>query len=136
MRALLNGEALATEANVTAAWIDFLYAFNGVYQKLQKGSLLNGKSKAWFGRIKHMRDSDELLSYLHQARNAEEHGLEAITKTEFNTPVLAGTDEKDRANWPKGTIYIPLTLSPGQKAYSRGAKSPASVPQSGARSNW
>jgi len=61
-------------------WPDFLMAANGVYSKLEQGAKASGTSKAWFGRKKHERKIDPLLSYIHHARNTEEHGLGNLTK--------------------------------------------------------
>ncbi len=62
-----------------SAWLDFLLAASSIYSKLEKGAKSGGKSEAWFGRMKHERKNDELLSYIHHARNADEHGIEQIT---------------------------------------------------------
>jgi hypothetical protein len=61
------------------AWSDFLLAANAVFSKLERGALGHGKSRAWFGRVKHQRKSDPLLRYLHFARNSDEHGIERVT---------------------------------------------------------
>lgn len=45
-------------------------------------ALGRGPSSTWFGRLKASRKSTPLLSYLHQARHADEHGLERITAEE------------------------------------------------------
>jgi len=39
-----------------------------------------GPSSAWFGKLKGLRKVDPLLLYLHEARHADEHGLEAISE--------------------------------------------------------
>jgi hypothetical protein len=62
------------------AWSDFLVAANRVFSKLEQGAKISGQSKAWFGRKMHERRTDPLLSYLHHARNVDEHGLTASTK--------------------------------------------------------
>jgi hypothetical protein len=61
------------------AWSDFLLASNGVYSKLEQGAKGCPASEGWFGRKKHDRKTDELLKYLHHARNADEHGIEGTT---------------------------------------------------------
>lgn len=63
-----------------AAWSDFLLAAGRIYSKLEQGAKNSGKSKAWFGRQKHARRTDTLLSYIHHARNADEHGIERVTQ--------------------------------------------------------
>jgi hypothetical protein len=60
---------------IVSAWADYLLAANSIFSKLEQGAKSNNKSKAWFGRIKNLRKTDDLLKYLHQARNVEEHGL-------------------------------------------------------------
>lgn len=62
--------------DIESAWWTFLLAASGVYSKLEQGAKGAGKSEAWFGRVKHTRKNDPLLSYLHHARNSEEHSLE------------------------------------------------------------
>ncbi len=60
-----------------ADWTDFLLASNTVYTVLEQGAKATPQSRQWFGRKKLERRRDPLLQYLHQARNADEHGLEA-----------------------------------------------------------
>lgn len=67
-------------ATLESLWLDFLIAANGVYLKLEKGAKENSKSRYWFGTMKHERRTDTLLRYLHQARNAGEHGLISPTR--------------------------------------------------------
>lgn len=59
------------------AWSDFLVAQQRVFTKLAAGAT-GGKSAPWFGKIKSVRNSDELLCYVHQARHTDEHGLAQI----------------------------------------------------------
>jgi len=63
------------------AWTDFIMATGSIYSKLEQGAKSTGVSNAWFGRIKHQRKNDELLSYIHHARNSDEHGLESGVQT-------------------------------------------------------
>jgi len=79
-------EALASLENggsfdkMEGAWTDFLVMANRVYVKLEQGAKVSGKSKAWFGRKKSERRNDPLLSYIKNARDADEHGLARITE--------------------------------------------------------
>jgi hypothetical protein len=59
-------------------WTDFLLASNSIYTVLEQGAKTSAQSRQWFGRKKNQRRADPLLQYLHQARNADEHGLEQI----------------------------------------------------------
>lgn len=72
------------------AWADFLVALNGVYAALEQGAKETPQSRQWFGRKKRERREDPLLQYLHQARNADEHGLEPIAEDKtFRMTVIA-----------------------------------------------
>jgi hypothetical protein len=77
--------------NIEHAWTDYLLASGTFYSTLEQGSKLDSKTAAWFGRVKHDRKIDHLLKYLKYARDAEEHGIERITKiTSSNIEVPAG----------------------------------------------
>jgi hypothetical protein len=78
--ALKRLECSKTLDETESAWLDLLMAGNGVYSKLEQGCKCNGKAMAWFGRAKKARKDDPLLSYMHHARNSDEHGIEDITK--------------------------------------------------------
>lgn len=63
-------------ARMEILWSDFLIGSQRVFSKLAAAS--EGKSAAWFGKIAKERGEDELLVYVHQARHADEHGLEKV----------------------------------------------------------
>ena len=63
-----------------SAWTDFLIALNSVHSMLEQGAKVSERSKGWYANRKGERKGDPLLAYLHQARNADEHGIEAVTK--------------------------------------------------------
>jgi hypothetical protein len=79
LRIVESDKSLAPFAVTAAAWTDFLLAASVIYSKLGRGSRGHGTSEAWFGRLKHERKTDQLLSYIHHARNADEHGIGATT---------------------------------------------------------
>jgi hypothetical protein len=60
------------------AWSDFLQAASTIYSKLEQGSKSKGTSAGWYGRKKKERKDDQLLRYLHYARNSDEHGIERV----------------------------------------------------------
>lgn len=62
------------------AWSDFLSQASRFYSKLEQGSKGCGKTEGWFGRKKHERRKDQLLSYIHHARDSDEHGIDHITR--------------------------------------------------------
>lgn len=85
MRLAVETMRSASSFQATAlAWEDFIMAAGTFYSKLEQGSKTNGQSKAWFGRKKNERKTDQLLQYIHQARNAEEHGIAEITQVYGN----------------------------------------------------
>jgi hypothetical protein len=59
-----------------AAWWTFILAANSVYTKLTLGAKGHGPSQGWMERKDRERRKDELLSYIHQARNSDEHNLQ------------------------------------------------------------
>lgn len=78
------------------AWTDFLSAATAVYSKLEQGCKKHGPSEAWYGRKKKFRKDDQLLNYLHQARNSDEHGIERVVEKKVRSwdftysPVVSG----------------------------------------------
>lgn len=62
------------------AWSDFLLASSGIYSKLEQSSKGYTRSEPWFGAEKSLRKTDQLLRYIHFARNADEHGIEFVTE--------------------------------------------------------
>jgi len=73
-----------------AAWSDFLIAASGIYSKLQQGAKSNGSSGGWFGKKMNARKTDELLRYIHHARNSDEHGLAPTTHLEPGSFAVGG----------------------------------------------
>lgn len=59
--------------DVRREWAGFLVHANRVLTKLGQGAK-DGHSQPWFGTIIHQRRTDPLLLYIHQARDASEHG--------------------------------------------------------------
>ncbi|WP_294333326.1 hypothetical protein [uncultured Sphingomonas sp.] len=78
-RALHNLRNAEDFSEIEREWSAFLMALGTIYTKLEQGSKLNNVSRGWFDQVKRERREDKLLQYLHQARNAEEHGIEDIT---------------------------------------------------------
>ncbi|HUO21439.1 MAG TPA: hypothetical protein VMU59_02870 [Caulobacteraceae bacterium] len=97
------------------AWSDFLVAANGIYAKLEQGAKGCGKSEAWFGRKKHDRKKDQLLCYLHHARNADEHGIEPVTSNASSIAVGGnGVIRRASFDWHEdGSPNIQIDADPG-----------------------
>lgn len=62
-------------AALRSEWIDYLAAAHVVFSKLEQGVKGNPAAYAWFGARLQDRRTDPLLSYLHHARNAQDHGI-------------------------------------------------------------
>ena len=61
-------------------WSVFLHAAKGIYTSLELRSKSNAYSRQWFGGKNRVRKSDQLLRYITEARNDDEHGIEPITE--------------------------------------------------------
>jgi len=57
-------------------WVEFLAQASRFYSKLEQGAKGCDKSTPWFGKKKHERRKDSLLSYIHHARDCEEHTID------------------------------------------------------------
>ena len=77
--ALKHMDQATTFSSFEKPWADFLHASSGIYSKLEQGCKGCQTSQGWFGRKKHDRKKDQLLSYLHHARNTDEHGIGGTT---------------------------------------------------------
>ncbi|MGE6696836.1 hypothetical protein ACQKH5_04035 [Hyphomonas sp. NPDC076900] len=63
-------------------WFTFLRAWKGIYTALEQAVKGDAKATMWFGQRNSFRRKDELLQYVFQARNDDEHGLTRTTKRE------------------------------------------------------
>src|ERR1700722_15573764 len=80
-KSLAGLRAAGTTEDAEEAWTDFLLAASTIYSKLEQGAKGYRISEPWFGRKKKERRDDQLLRYLHFARNSAEHGIERVTAT-------------------------------------------------------
>ncbi len=87
--AVHNIEHADSFEELEAAWSDFLVMANRVYTKLEQGSKVNPKSITWFGLKKYERRKDQLLKYIKNARDADEHGLKRVTEREPGRTLIA-----------------------------------------------
>jgi hypothetical protein len=62
------------------AWSEIVSQLSRFYSKLEQGAKGCKTSEPWMGRKKSERKSDPLMSYLHHARNSDEHGIDYITQ--------------------------------------------------------
>src|SRR5215212_3593096 len=63
---------------LSSLWSEFLTEVHRVYSRLIKATEV-GVSKGWSDGVKNERKTDDMLCYVHQARHADEHGIEQIT---------------------------------------------------------
>lgn len=74
------------------AWSTFIHNAKGIYTVLQQGAKINPKSNQWFGTKNSFRRNDELLRYVSEARNDDEHGIEPIMEQKPDE-MLVGVNE-------------------------------------------
>jgi hypothetical protein len=74
----LDGEM--TYEQFEQRWSSFLNAINRAFLAIEAGARDNARTRTWWSKKKHEWKKDPLLQYLHQARNADEHGLEPLSK--------------------------------------------------------
>jgi hypothetical protein len=86
-------DGLVTCEQFEYRWSAFLIAINRAFLALDAGARDDAKTRTWWSKKKHEWKKDPLLQYLHQARNADEHGLGAlseITPGYFTTNIPPG----------------------------------------------
>jgi hypothetical protein len=102
------------EGDITPIWSNFLSAANSVYEALKKGKKGSQQSEVWFAQKRRERRVDELLNYLHHARNASEHGLYAVLEKgpePRGEDVFKGCGEKWDSEWTDEG-YVALLTEP------------------------
>lgn len=67
-------------ADFEEAWKKYLFRLERCFNKGQAHFKKNPKWDAWWGTYKRARSTDQLLSYLKNARGAEEHSIEEIVE--------------------------------------------------------
>jgi hypothetical protein len=75
-KAITDLDTSTTFGEFADNWYVFLTSAKNVYTVLEQGSKVSPQSRQWFGMKKQVRISDEMLQYLYEARNDDEHGLE------------------------------------------------------------
>lgn len=90
-KAIADLESAQSHVEFSDTWYTFLVAAKNVYTTLQQGVKGNRQDMQWFGARQADRKADELLQYLFQARNDDEHSLEETTR--FEPGVVTFTTE-------------------------------------------
>lgn len=107
--ALARLKAAQDLPSAESAWSDFLTSSHRIFSKLEQGAKGDAKTTAWFGIYKHARRIDPVLRYVHHARNADEHGIVAITRRKSATLALGvgpGTWRFDGTIGPGGHMQV------------------------------
>jgi len=94
------------------AWGVFLKAAKCVPEILREGAKQSQASKTWFGKKVVEMKGDEFLSYMHEARNVEEHGIEPIAQDVAGSITIPGGRH--------GTYFDKLEIINGQITQFRG----------------
>jgi hypothetical protein len=101
MRAAPSLEEYAT------AWQDFIERLAKLWIKAEKECQpFRARFQPWQGRFKAIRDSDELLRYLHQARHADQHSIQPMTQEVLGQLMLSIP--------PLGTVEVQLDPEKGK----------------------
>lgn len=95
-----------------SAWLDFLSYHGTLYSKLEQAAKASAAAKKWFEGKKAERKSDELLRYLHHARNVGEHTIrKASGKAVFAVSGTLG----------KGDAMLGISFDQNGKPHGHGA---------------
>jgi hypothetical protein len=83
-RALLRLVKVQTYLDKEDAWEHVIFAFNQCFQAIEHLKKMP-KVKPIFDQMLHLQRTDPLLSYMHQARNVEDHGVGPILSRRFES---------------------------------------------------
>ena len=78
IKALERLEASKNWNDFAVAWELLIWNLGRVYSALEQSVKGHPKSEKWFATQKRLRKTDGALQYLHQARNAAEHGIREV----------------------------------------------------------
>ncbi|MCX7140509.1 MAG: hypothetical protein NT123_05280 [Proteobacteria bacterium] len=80
------------------SWVDFLHYLDRAWNKLEKYARAGGSVQKHFSEVNRWRKEDELLRYLVQARNSDEHSIQEIVGKQAGCLTITGGIDG-------GTIY-------------------------------
>jgi hypothetical protein len=120
-KALGDLKTATSHQEFSDTWYTFLMAAKNVYTSLEQASKDAPQCRQWFGAVKSVRKSDELLQYLFQARDDEEHGVEAATELQpesiaigVSKPGFSSSMHITALNIDRGTIHLDATSHDGK----------------------
>ena len=97
-KAIADMEAAENYQEFSDNWYVFLSSWKNVYTVLEQGAKTSAQSRQWFGGKETFRKGDELLQYLFEARNADEHGLGSSTKMQPGSHIIGMTESGHSRN--------------------------------------
>lgn len=77
--------------DLSQAWRGFLTDAQRLFLMLRKATEV-GASKAWSDTLQRTRNQDDLLKYVHHARNADDHGMERVAEEQSGRLGIAPGD--------------------------------------------
>ena len=72
------------------SWVDFLHYLDRARKKLVKHAHAGGSVQKYLSEVNRLRKDDELLLYLAQARNADEHSIQEIVDKQAACLTITG----------------------------------------------
>jgi hypothetical protein len=78
-KATENIQECVSYQEFTDVWYTFLTASKSIWTVLEVGAKDDPESRQWFALKSKQRRADELLTYLFEARNDDEHGIAPVT---------------------------------------------------------
>ena len=75
--ALREAKLACNQISFYRAWSEFLNSIDAAYNCYGQSTGVCQRSVEWFKELSRLRKSDPMLQYLWQARNADNHGIEA-----------------------------------------------------------
>lgn len=70
-------------------WYTILVASKAVWTALEQGAKASPQARQWFAAKQQERRADELLQYMFEARNDDEHGLEEVLQYGTRTKLVS-----------------------------------------------
>lgn len=86
-RALFECRNASSDHDLLSAWASLLVSGVGVIHAIEAGSRGTPQGRQWMGKVRRDGRNDPLVSYMHQARNDEEHEADPAIVRPPNLPL-------------------------------------------------
>ncbi|VVN76553.1 hypothetical protein [Pseudomonas fluorescens] len=94
-RAIDSMKSAKTFAEFDSSWRTYLFCIEKLWKKTEAAcALVRNKFEPWQAKYNRLRSDDLLLSYLQQARNADNHSIQDFTDIKPHTTQLRTIDPK------------------------------------------